>query len=91
MKELKFRVWNKKKMEPFELNNSQIMQFTGFYDKNKKEIFEGDIILSPSGSIDVVEDLITFGWEIIEYLDWKTECLEIIGNIYENSELISKN
>ena len=52
MRELKFRIWNKdeKKMLFFDgiFNKislyKPIMQFSGTYDKDKKEIYEGDIV-----------------------------------------------
>lgn len=72
-----------------------IMQSTGLFDKNGKEIFEGDIV-----SIDTDE----FGLLVVKYetgIYWLTEdeqCVEhlsdyykyvsVIGNIYENPELL---
>lgn len=68
MRELKFRVWNPlgKRMlynSGMEVKNNKliskyIMQFTGFKDKNDKEIYEGDIFY------DDVENL----YGIIEFL-----------------------
>lgn len=68
-----------------------LMQYTGLKDKSGKEIYEGDIIKTEGGALGVVkwrhfgfeQDMInTLGWWVIQ------EDGEIIGNIYENPELL---
>ena len=76
-----------------------VMQYIGLKDKNGKEIYEGDII-----AVDNENDVITVckyetGCFILEdkcYGHWtrqlhnQPERLKIIGNIYENPELLKK-
>jgi uncharacterized phage protein (TIGR01671 family) len=74
----------------FSLSNAALMQFTGLKDKKGKEIYEGDIVQSPYDSkgnkIKAVEWRDSYnqcGWNLR-----KDTGVEIIGNIYENPELV---
>ena len=71
-----------------------LMQYTGLKDKNDKEIFEGDIIRTLDSDIEVVkwsdESVeLSYGRGVCCFCGFvfDNECI-IIGNIYENPELI---
>ena len=72
----------------------RLMQFTGLYDKNNKEIYEGDIFQDEEdGYCDYVEWDDTYsGWTTHKWFlpneFMNLEKMEIIGNIYENPELL---
>ncbi len=77
----------------------EIMQYTGFKDYNDKEIYEGDIIQCQGDEIpteklviqnmpDSLEDLLCIRDETSGHAMGFGVLWEIIGNIYENPELI---
>ena len=67
------------------------MQFTGLHDKHGKPIYEGDFVRSHFG-IGWVE-CFPGEWRVQSFTGWlalPSEELEIIGNVYENHELLEQ-
>lgn len=71
-------------------------RYTGLTDKNGKKIFEGDIVrdteTSDVGEIyfhtDTARFVIEFETMIVDFDNYDNCGIEIIGNIYDNPELI---
>ena len=82
--------------DPSYESSDKVMQYTGLKDKNNKEIYEGDIvkiIIRPDSEeyIEHVEDIRCISnLRINQWWDEPYSSLEILGNIYENPELIKE-
>jgi uncharacterized phage protein (TIGR01671 family) len=80
------------------LSDMEIMQYIGIEDKNGKEIYEGDIIVYKDFNdeqklkkiISLQEFFEEKGYAENEFgEDWENNII-VIGNIYENPELLNK-
>jgi len=69
-----------------------LMQYTGLKDKNGKEIWEGDVVKDMFGEIFEVQwHKYSAGFTVIKKNLWNRDLREddeVIGNIYENPELL---
>ena len=108
MRKIKFRIWDKINRMWFkrfnvnllnigDLQNVEMMQYTGIKDKNDNEIYEGDIVKDVSDGIAGYIEYSDGGYEIIydniaEKLNAdEASCVEIMGNIFENPELLGED
>lgn len=76
------------------IDNTVLMQSTGLKDKNGKLIYEGDIVKTSKGVANVEYDNtyayfgLTNFLTVFSFDKFINEEIEVIGNIYENPELI---
>ena len=76
-----------------------LMQFTGLLDKNGKEIYEGDVVRCRdtycevqefTGVVDFADASFRIRDDAFTHYRWQDYEVEVIGNIYENPELLEQ-
>lgn len=87
----------------FDVTSETIGQFSGLYDCNEKEIFEGDILKWEKGdliyvvkfwrgmfyaSVEECNEGFLGGFPLHELTECEYRKCEIVGNIYDNPELL---
>ena len=66
---------------------TSLMPFIGLTDKNGKKIYDGDILLTP-GKFKMVVQIDNIGYGDPKFFNIGFDVCEVIGNIYENPELL---
>lgn len=95
-----FLLWGMTNDHPnmIEVIPETVSQFTGLTDKYKKKIFEGDIITKGFESYEVRWNSEQVRWgiysnnfEVAGFTKFSESYFEVIGNVYDNKELLEND
>lgn len=89
-------------LKGWNIDEKYLMQSIGLKDKNGNEIFEGDIVVAMSQGVKAIGEVkrridgywlmypgsMESFWHIVKNVDTGETGVEIIGNIYDNPELV---
>lgn len=98
-REIKFRFWctDGEMSRPFKLQEMTgkenwdklvPMQYIGLKDKSGKEIYEGDVVMEPTR---YRTEKRVLNWDDWQHGHTYAHTWEVIGNIYENPELLKED
>ena len=98
-KEIFFSNENVDCYEHTDFKDIELMEYTELKDKNNKEIYEGDIVTLHNGKYKVMFNTEEARFVLrddefemnIPFTNNNNKRMEVIGNIYENSELMEDN
>lgn len=90
--------------ESYEVDALTVTEFIGLTDKNDVKIYESDIVKTKYGRLCIVVWFSSprfTGWDLIpietehhypdEYDLWHSNNLEVVGNVFDNLELLSED
>lgn len=88
--------WVKKTVLTIDIQEVELMQYTGIKDKNGTEVYEGDIIRAEEDGLGVIK----YGVGCFYYEDdWNgrialeelTDLMVVIGNVYQHNHLLPED
>jgi hypothetical protein len=103
MRPIKFRAWSGERfyywgfingvfISPIYKDDAIVLenqQYTGLKDKNGKEIYEGDVVNIETDYEAFDNIVVEWNYEQLTRLSYDVKGTEVIGNIYENKDLIA--